>query len=298
MLRMKHIVMLGCCCLSVPAMAADLHVPGQYPDVASALAAVQSGDTIRIAAGTYTETGLVFPAPNCADFEFNIIGETDADGNPAVNIDGSAGGTWLTAEAHGYECATSCQVELHGLHFTGFGVPGGWGDPVLKGSAHAIDWSSSSEARFDVIACSFTDNQEIFWMFAGDYSDTQVLLVNCRLENNQGPVHNMINEESRLILSNCWMCGTGELGDFSDIEWPGTTILPECLEEIATGACCVASGCTQLEDAACAAVGGTWLGEATACDDCPASCAGDTNSDGSIDITDLLNMLGGWGACP
>jgi hypothetical protein len=65
----------------------------------------------------------------------------------------------------------------------------------------------------------------------------------------------------------------------------------------ATGACCVTNGCTVIAETACTELGGTWT-EDGSCDDCPASCAGDTNGDGVIDIFDLLNMLSGWGVCP
>jgi parallel beta-helix repeat protein len=64
------------------------------------------------------------------------------------------------------------------------------------------------------------------------------------------------------------------------------------------GACCVSSGCFDGTDAQCTAAGGTWLREGGSCDDCPAPCAGDTNGDGVVDIEDLLNMMGNWGACP
>ena len=45
-------------------------------------------------------------------------------------------------------------------------------------------------------------------------------------------------------------------------------------------------------------LGGTWLGEGESCDDCPASCMCDTDGNGVVNIEDLLNMLGSWGACP
>jgi len=65
-----------------------------------------------------------------------------------------------------------------------------------------------------------------------------------------------------------------------------------------SGACCVSSGCHALTEDACAGMGGTWLGEDASCDDCPASCMGDTDGNGVVNIEDLLNMLGSWGACP
>ena len=69
-------------------------------------------------------------------------------------------------------------------------------------------------------------------------------------------------------------------------------------ENYAHGACCVSSGCYQSTEVACSGFGGTWLGEGASCDDCPALCAGDTDGNGVVDIEDLLNMLGSWGACP
>ncbi len=65
-----------------------------------------------------------------------------------------------------------------------------------------------------------------------------------------------------------------------------------------TGACCVSSGCVATTNDDCTALGGTWLGEGGSCDDCPASCMGDTDGNGVVNIEDLLNMLGSWGACP
>jgi hypothetical protein len=64
------------------------------------------------------------------------------------------------------------------------------------------------------------------------------------------------------------------------------------------GACCVVSGCVATNSSDCTGLGGTWLGEGALCDDCPASCMGDTDGNGVIDIEDLLNMMGSWGACP
>jgi hypothetical protein len=53
-----------------------------------------------------------------------------------------------------------------------------------------------------------------------------------------------------------------------------------------------------MAEAMCENLGGTWLGEDASCDDCPASCMGDTDGNGVVNIEDLLNMLGSWGACP
>ena len=64
------------------------------------------------------------------------------------------------------------------------------------------------------------------------------------------------------------------------------------------GACCVSSGCHTLTETACAGMGGSWLGEGGSCDNCSASCMGDTDGNGVVNIEDLLNMIASWGACP
>ena len=45
-------------------------------------------------------------------------------------------------------------------------------------------------------------------------------------------------------------------------------------------------------------MGGTWLGEGGSCDDCAATCQGDVNTDGTVDVLDLLGVIDGWGTCP
>ena len=69
------------------------------------------------------------------------------------------------------------------------------------------------------------------------------------------------------------------------------------------GACCVYSACTGgLTPAACAALGGTFLGAGTTCSSnpCPA-CYGDTDCSGAVDFDDINYFVaalaggeGGW----
>jgi hypothetical protein len=67
-----------------------------------------------------------------------------------------------------------------------------------------------------------------------------------------------------------------------------------------TGVCCAPSGCmvaTENLAGLCEGLGGVYITIGT-CDDCPASCAGDTDANAVINIHDLLNMLEDWGPCP
>ena len=63
------------------------------------------------------------------------------------------------------------------------------------------------------------------------------------------------------------------------------------------GSCCLVTGCDVLTETDCGVLGGSWALSGS-CDDCPEYCEGDTNGDGYVNIEDLLNMLGSWGACP
>ena len=71
-------------------------------------------------------------------------------------------------------------------------------------------------------------------------------------------------------------------------------------EGIATGACCVTSGCDVMEEAMCTNLGGTWT-EAGSCDDCvapPETCDADLDGDGEVKVAHLLLLIGAWGVCP
>ncbi len=69
-----------------------------------------------------------------------------------------------------------------------------------------------------------------------------------------------------------------------------------------TGACCVGSSgaCIQIREANCNAGGGTWMGADTLCADnlCEPepTCDSDVNGDDYTNVTDLLEIVGYWGA--
>ncbi|HIB00925.1 MAG TPA: hypothetical protein EYO31_03305 [Phycisphaerales bacterium] len=66
-----------------------------------------------------------------------------------------------------------------------------------------------------------------------------------------------------------------------------------------TGTCCVGSSCTEVTLVACTAAGGEWGGANTLCavDTCgtTTSCPADLNGDGSVNVSDVLAMVGVWG---
>ena len=66
-------------------------------------------------------------------------------------------------------------------------------------------------------------------------------------------------------------------------------------------ACCLTDGsCTVLTNAICVDAGGTPQSVGVYCTDrpCPAACDADIDGDGTVGITDFLDLLAAWGPCP
>jgi hypothetical protein len=62
-----------------------------------------------------------------------------------------------------------------------------------------------------------------------------------------------------------------------------------------TGACCIGTGCLVVDERSCLKAGGSWLGADTSCDDqmlaCPEPNTGDINTDGVVDMMDLVLVM-------
>ncbi len=61
------------------------------------------------------------------------------------------------------------------------------------------------------------------------------------------------------------------------------------------GACCIGTGCLIVDENSCSKAGGSWLGPNTTCDNqsiaCPEPNAGDINTDGVVDMMDLVLVM-------
>jgi len=139
-----------------------IHVPGDHPTIAEAVAAATGGETILIEAGTYTESDIMPGVP-----DLTIKGAVDSDGFPAVTLDGEGSADLLI----GIGVVGSNGMTIENIRFTGsLGSPL-WiyvSDPVIRncefsnnpGGNHpagaAAVWASRSEARFE--SCRFLNN--------------------------------------------------------------------------------------------------------------------------------------------
>ncbi|MBN2055623.1 hypothetical protein JW905_11910, partial [bacterium] len=57
--RIRILLPLLSICIALPAAAATLHVPGDYPDIQTAVIMALDGDTVLVADGTWTGTGNI-----------------------------------------------------------------------------------------------------------------------------------------------------------------------------------------------------------------------------------------------
>jgi parallel beta-helix repeat protein/predicted outer membrane repeat protein len=124
------------------------------------------------------------------------------------------------------------------------------------------------------------------------YQDPQI--TGCVISNNSSKFGGGIYGGTP-ALTNTTVCGNDP--DQVNSDWTdngGNEILEVC----PPGACCTNGGCVISEEDDCVTFLGNWLGMATNCDDCPTSCAGDTDGNGVVNIEDLLIVIGDWGLCP
>jgi hypothetical protein len=99
----------------------------------------------------------------------------------------------------------------------------------------------------------------------------------------------------------CLSCGCLQMFEVDCDAMGGTWLLNDdcamCPPAAITGACCMSAGCGAMDQVDCDALNGTWLGAGVSCLNCPPPCPGDVNSDGVVDIDDVLIMLSGFGPC-
>jgi len=315
--------------LAGTSFAATINVPGDHATIQGAIDASSHGDVIAIAAGTYNEHSLN------TDGKAITIGS--ASGNQDVTIDAQQGGgvfKFISGEddgtvikdlvitggaasvGGGIYCENSnptisnCKIKgntatLHGggiycndsnLTLTGCVIEGNESGNYGGG----IDCRSSSPTLTN---CVISDNTAYYGgggIRCNSYSSPT--LTDCTISGNTANYSGggIYCSSSNPTISGSQICGnepeqlngTWNSGGGNDIATSCPVALPP------TGACCVSSGCVANSNDDCTALGGTWLGEGGSCDDCPASCMGDTDDNGVVNIEDLLNMMGSWGACP
>ncbi len=161
----------------------------------------------------------------------------------------------------------------------GYGEGIGCGEGVVTGVEVAIplylfDWDGAAGDITSVKICAFINNG------AHDYMSNQVIGGIGGGPNLEDP--RFVNFET--IPGNQYFA-TG------DVAGP-------CPDP--TGACCLDVACSDLTSADCLALGGVYHGDGSYCNGNPPPCApqpceGDVNSDGVVNVADVLLVIGNWG---
>ncbi len=159
---------------------------------------------------------------------------------------------------------------------------------------------SNPEAECNFEDCTITNNTAVFGGGVGMEIGT-LNFRNCEISNNTATTDGggFALSISAASAWNTVICGNTpnqfSYGSGSFTFHTFDFIGPDCPSS--QGACC-SLGCAMTTMSDCADLGGVWLGAGGLCDDCPAACSADTNSDGTVNIDDLLNLMSAWGPCP
>ena len=162
-----------------------------------------------------------------------------------------------------------------------------------------------------VSGCTISDNISTY-LGAGLTDDRSTISISeCTISNNIttldiGQAAGIHFYKSVLYISQSIICENATPGgplqisdDYIAIE---SCIQDDCTVfcSAPTGACCIGGSCIATTESDCTAAGGTYTSDDVACADagCPATCEGDANADGTVDVLDLLKVIDGWGSCP
>ncbi|GEM_PF-2139121 len=191
-----------------------LNVPDEYPDIQGAIEFANDGQTVMIAAGTYAFSGDgggpgADPVFFVADKSITIAGERNADGSPAVTIEGNEGDPPAGIYVFGSEEAVTLEhLKIRGCYI---GI-------TLVGGSHALTncilennyFSGLAVQSAQVVASdSVIRDGSTGLLVTGSSEQTDVSLVNCRIENNTGGIYSGGIEvaDGHLSLEQCIVRG-------------------------------------------------------------------------------------------
>jgi len=289
--RLSLSTVLGSALASGIAFAASADIITVCPDGScnftnpvAAIAAAVSGDTIEIAAGTYTLASTI----DLVGKQLVIRGAVDAAGNPATVLSG--GGTRQVFNLAVLTPSTSIEnlVITNGLANYGGAINLYGANPVFRN-------------------CAFRDNRARYKggvMFLNDSSPT---LIDCELTANVvrddggGPAEAggaVFVGTGTLTLEGCTLSG-----NTSD-HYGGAIYLSSA--GIVTLSSTRICGNTAPISPQVGFNPGGFVNElagaciASSCDDCPPAqpCPADLDGDGAVGAADLSGLLAAWGGCP
>jgi len=298
--------------LPATSFADTIHVPGDFEVIQDAVDAAVDGDTVHIAAGTYqfegAERGADGGTASIVAKLITLSGETNTDGSPAVTFEGVQGPSGAVprglvvagtigsihvenirvTNCYGglllYKCGLG--VTISNCIFEGNFVGGAMQDAqatltncVFRDNEAIIggiqiDAYSNGYTDITFIDCVIENNRAIFSSYSGIggmlVSDSTVTMQGCTVRNNFASSPNgdaigglLIKISANVSLTDTTLCGN--IGD----DTPGPQIVGDYTD----------NGGNTIED------------------ECPVDCVEDINGDGTVSVSDLLQLIGAWGPC-
>ena len=299
-----------------------LHVPSEYDSITSAMQTVVDGDTILIAAGTYSESEPI----DTSGLAITIRGELNAAGTPATIIDGAGGeqGIFWCFNGEGPDTVFENLHITNGYAGSGFG--GGMflmnASPTVSNcvfsnnkslAAGGAVFSNGGNPTFT--NCSFFNNRanlyDSFYSIGGGaigsfqyFSPVEGHLTfnDCVFENNVAQLGKLYSSgggaftiySSSLTLNDCVISGNSGV-------WAGGIVYSE-----GASTACTLTGTTVCGNVlggndlvGSTQILGDWIdnGGNTVAEVCLADCPADINGDGSVNVSDLLSLIAAWGDC-
>ena len=268
-----------------------LSVPEDFPTIAEAVEAARDGDTIMIAAGDYFLSDDDFFL--IEDTVVSVIGETNADGSPAVNLEGSLGFNGQGVEPIIIEDLKMASLGLYDCTATVTNC-------LMVDGQENFAGVLVNQAKATLLDCRIADGNSGFLpggvyitdqIEDGEIVTSDVDLIDCVIENNTGGcpfpgcgakagvrIERGIVDFVRCTIRNNSASGYGgiSMASQTDVSLADTTV-------------CGNSSPGQIN--------GNWTdnGGNTVIDECPEECPGDFNDDGSVDGGDLGFLLAAWG---
>ena len=259
-----------------------------FTTISAAVNAASDGDTITIAAGDYSGAQV-------EDIALSIIGATYADGSPAVLINGSielSGQGEAQSIVENLQCKTMVMIDCTASISNCTIVDG---QDQVAGVLLAHFQGTLEGCRIANCHAEFLPGG----VYVTDQFDdmqipsTDATFIDCVIENNSGSCP----------FPNC----TGDSGvtiEQGDVEFIGCTIRDNAagFGGILVSSLSTASftDTTVCGNSSLGQIYGAWVDNGgncvqDSCDDCADACPGDFDGSGTVDVTDLLAVIGSWG---